>query len=256
MNRVSVLFSAAILIFYSNVALAQTIDLTVDQSNSFVTIFALGEAEVSSLTGVSTLELTPASEPFDLAHVATLDLSMADGFIIDTGLVDIIVEPDGASVFFTEVGDVGTVDGNNQFDQFGNIFGIAGEAVVDPLIGPPDVIDLGTVKPVQFDIMGAQLEVSGSTITLTTDVVLNFEFELPIGGSATMTLDGVVVLNGELPAGVIGDVNCDGMVDLLDVSPFVQLLASGGFSDKADINADGVVDLLDVSPFVALLAGG
>ena len=51
----------------------------------------------------------------------------------------------------------------------------------------------------------------------------------------------------------LGDVNCDGFVDLLDVSPFVQTLASGSFDDKADINRDGIVNLLDVAPFVNLL---
>ena len=55
---------------------------------------------------------------------------------------------------------------------------------------------------------------------------------------------------------LLGDINCDGVVDLLDVSPFVDLLVGGGFSPKADINGDGVVDLLDVGPFVAILTGG
>ena len=55
---------------------------------------------------------------------------------------------------------------------------------------------------------------------------------------------------------LIGDVNCDGEINLLDVSPFVELVSTGGFSVKADINGDGVVDLLDVAPFVVLLTGG
>ena len=52
---------------------------------------------------------------------------------------------------------------------------------------------------------------------------------------------------------VLGDINCDGEVNLLDVTPFVDLLTSGMFLDKADINGDGSVDLLDVGPFVDLL---
>ena len=54
---------------------------------------------------------------------------------------------------------------------------------------------------------------------------------------------------------VLGDVNCDGTVNLLDVAPFIELINSGGFSDKADINGDGTLDLLDVGPFVDLLSG-
>ena len=55
---------------------------------------------------------------------------------------------------------------------------------------------------------------------------------------------------------MLGDVNCDGSVDLLDVTPFVDLISSGGFNAKADINMDGAVNLLDVVPFVNLLSGG
>ncbi len=54
---------------------------------------------------------------------------------------------------------------------------------------------------------------------------------------------------------LLGDVNCDGMVDLSDVNPFVSLVTSGQYLDKADINMDGSVDLLDVQPFVELLLG-
>ena len=53
---------------------------------------------------------------------------------------------------------------------------------------------------------------------------------------------------------VVGDLNGDGFVDLLDVQPFVDALASGVFNESADINEDGFVDLLDVQPFVSLLA--
>jgi hypothetical protein len=54
---------------------------------------------------------------------------------------------------------------------------------------------------------------------------------------------------------LLGDVNGDGEVNLLDVQPFIDLLASGGFLPEADINGDGLVNLLDVDPFVALLSG-
>ena len=45
-------------------------------------------------------------------------------------------------------------------------------------------------------------------------------------------------------------------VNLLDVQPFIDLLSSGEFSNKADINEDGEVNLLDVAPFVTILSGG
>ena len=54
----------------------------------------------------------------------------------------------------------------------------------------------------------------------------------------------------------LGDVNRDGSVDLLDVQPFVQLLASDTYQPEADINGDGEVNLLDINGFIALLSGG
>ena len=56
--------------------------------------------------------------------------------------------------------------------------------------------------------------------------------------------------------GTLGDVNCDGSVDLLDVSPFVNLIARKDFDTKADVNQDGVVNLLNVAPFVELIIAG
>ncbi len=55
---------------------------------------------------------------------------------------------------------------------------------------------------------------------------------------------------------VVGDVNQDGAIDLLDVSPFVDLLVSGIYQCEADVDENGAIDLLDVAPFVKLLSVG
>ena len=65
----------------------------------------------------------------------------------------------------------------------------------------------------------------------------------------------LVLLTPQIDA-ILGDVNQDGIVDLLDVAPFVALLATGGFQAEADINQDGAVNLLDIDPFIAILIGG
>ena len=52
-----------------------------------------------------------------------------------------------------------------------------------------------------------------------------------------------------------GDINCDEVVNLLDVSPFIDLLSSGTYNAKGDLNFDGELNLLDVQPFVDVLAG-
>ena len=62
----------------------------------------------------------------------------------------------------------------------------------------------------------------------------------------------LTVVDNSVP---LGDVNLDGNVNLLDIAPFVSLIANSGFQGEADINLDGVVDLLDVSPFIVLLVG-
>ncbi|MEM9410805.1 MAG: endonuclease/exonuclease/phosphatase family protein [Planctomycetota bacterium] len=52
---------------------------------------------------------------------------------------------------------------------------------------------------------------------------------------------------------ILGDLNNDQMTDLLDVGPFVEVLAEGGFLIQADVNEDGTFDLLDVMPFIDIL---
>ena len=72
--------------------------------------------------------------------------------------------------------------------------------------------------------------------------------------SATKAFDGNDI--GLIGQPIIpGDVNCDGETNLLDVAPFVNLIASGSYLNKADMNEDGSVDLLDVAPFIDLLSG-
>ncbi len=53
---------------------------------------------------------------------------------------------------------------------------------------------------------------------------------------------------------LMGDVNCDGLVNLLDVQPFVDLIAGGDYNPKADFDGNGFVNLLDVGPFIGVLS--
>ena len=52
---------------------------------------------------------------------------------------------------------------------------------------------------------------------------------------------------------VLCDINLDGVVNLLDVSPFIDLLGSGEYLLQGDTNSDGVINLLDVSGFIDCL---
>ena len=85
-----------------------------------------------------------------------------------------------------------------------------------------------------------------------------FELEGTIGqhdAGQAMTGGGYSISGGFWTRRVIlGDINGDGVVDLLDVSPFIDILSSGTYVPEADVNEDGAVDLLDIAPFVDLLA--
>ena len=52
-----------------------------------------------------------------------------------------------------------------------------------------------------------------------------------------------------------GDVDLSGTVDFDDISPFIEILANGGFSAEADCDESGVVDFDDIAPFISALAG-
>lgn len=254
----NLIVSTLLLFCCSESLLGQTVvDLTVDQSQSFATVSVLGGSDVTSISGTAVLQLDAPAEPFSTAQISELDLTMADGFsiLLLAGTVEVSVDPNGATVMFVQVGGPGMVNASNQFDQVGNLFGVTGMSMIDSLFGD-EVIDLSTVKPVPFDIVGAQITVDGTQLTLEAQVNIDFDFEV-IGGNATMNLNGPLVLTGNLPeeTDIPGDLNCDGAVDLLDVAPFVAALSSGEFNPKADITGDGIVNLLDVQPFVDLLAG-
>ena len=128
------------------------------------------------------------------------------------------------------------------------------------------------------DAIGGNVRLLGGSLTLVFTVgnvpPVGTEFEicqgvesgqfggLPDGAVVSAALgrqyvinyvDGSVFLTAEEL--LLGDVNGDGLLNLLDVAPFVELLASGNYLGAADVNMDGSVNLLDVTGFVELLAG-
>jgi hypothetical protein len=62
--------------------------------------------------------------------------------------------------------------------------------------------------------------------------------------------------NLEESAVLLGDVNRDGVFDSLDIKPFVNLIAGGGYQPEGDLaprgNPDGIVDALDIYPFIVI----
>lgn len=79
---------------------------------------------------------------------------------------------------------------------------------------------------------------------------------LELLGSATAESKGIIVGTAIQAEVVLGDVNLDGAVNLLDISPFVDVIQGGTYQCEADINQDGLVNLLDVGAMVNILSGG
>lgn len=238
----------------ANSTSGQTIDLTVDQTQSSLTIGVLGISDTSEVIGDGSIELAPASEPFSEAQLSSLSLTAVDGFSINILIfVNISSAPGSAMVNMLNPGPTGNVDANNQFTQLGNLVQFLGVIdVSDPfnLAGGSMTVDLSTTDPVLLDLQNIQLSTAGDTLTVSSSI----DVEIDLNGFAVSTT-GTVVLTGDLPEFLLGDVNQDGTVDLLDVNPFVELLSNSLFQLEADINMDGEVNLLDIAGFVDLLAG-
>lgn len=212
---------------------------------------------------------------------ATVDISSGSG--VANVSIDIAIENPTASAlpiagysFFLEVEPTGTglptgVTFDNPAATYssGNGAGLLSGANANGTINlTPAAGDLGLGQIQFFDATVA----AGATENLLT---VNFVVDLAVAvaGDYSVSLsaagqNSISSLNNTnqtftssagvltLDAGplVLGDVNCDGAVDFLDIGPFIALLSSGGFLDKADINQSGAVDFLDIGPFIALLS--
>ncbi len=260
----------------------------IDNAGGFDTFLIRYIDQGQNLTRDWARQIGTPQDDFGNAVTASTDLSNNPAIFVagssDGGLGNASGTLGGSDAFlikYDELGDMqwserfGTLFNDQGFgvaaDGSGNVY-ITGETrgLVDQPTGPPssDAIDAYVAmyrdNPTQGILQDAeQLQAIGnfsgtiddigrgvSASTLGTVLVTGFTSGDDIMGEVSS--DAFIV---ELSAPILGDVNCDGVVDLLDVQPFVDLLTSGGFSDKADINGDGVVDLLDVGPFVDLISG-
>ena len=122
---------------------------------------------------------------------------------------------------------------------------VIGNSLIQAGAAGPDV-DL--VVPAEYSAVAGDFDPTSSDMILRIGCTL-------ADNDWWFAVDNILIEADSKGGVLLGDVNCDGVVDLLDVSPFVDLITSGEFSSKGDINQDGVVDLLDVGPFVALLTG-
>jgi hypothetical protein len=71
----------------------------------------------------------------------------------------------------------------------------------------------------------------------------------------TFSVDWIRVYQAVEQNFILGDVNDDGLVNFLDISPFIEFLSSGIYSEAADTNEDGAINFSDIQPFILLLTG-
>ena len=252
MRRCLILLAALV---FSHECFGQTVDLTINQNQSSVSFSVLGSSDTSSITGSCSVEFDSAVPPFSSAQITELELSLADGFDI-TVLIFVSVEaaPDSIMISLQQPGPAGNIDGNNQFSQLGNLVSTTGMVDLnDPLnlAGGSmtfDLADSGLV-PVYFN--NVEVQIDGSDLTISAALVLNLN-----ANGFDVDVNGTLVAEGKVPTFLLGDVNQDGAVNLLDVDPFVELLANNEFQLEADMNQDGNVNLLDVTGFIDALANG
>ena len=124
----------------------------------------------------------------------------------------------------------------------------------------------GTTYCLAFQVGPVSLDANDALLVDFDDIAPNSNIFIEDNQRFTLNTTSLVFPINSTPAGpgfranvngrfgLIGDVNCDGSIDLLDVQPFVDSLASGLYEIKADINGDGENDLLDVAPFVDLVS--
>ena len=108
-------------------------------------------------------------------------------------------------------------------------------------------------------LLNNPFEVSDRDVTLTGKYPNGDPFEFELNSQSVTGNDyfhtGANLSVTLVASEILGDLNGDAEVSLLDIMPFVSLLAMGDYAPLADINQDNEVDLLDVEPFVAILVG-
>ena len=197
-------------------------------------------------------------------HESNLD--DADAFLTVTPAGGLISSTANLYAFFTVPTYTFTFCGLENSEAFSTlVLQIATTEIIDETrfdIPPSEFIELGELSSLPFD--GDELPVyfywvewTGLPATSDFEVAVEgMQMHASFCGARAAHFNSSMIVDVSFGDTVLlGDVNCDGNVDLLDVSPFVELITSGTFSAKADMNQDGTVNLLDVEPFVTALTG-
>lgn len=137
-------------------------------------------------------------------------------------------------------------------DQISGLFGsvgVTGNGIINSNTGPI-ILDQG-YDPEGDAFLFATVDFTALSIGTVDFNASNSDGICASGGLAITPVAG----NATIEVILRGDFNDDEMVNLLDVSAFVDLLASGKFDPAGDFNMDGVISGLDIGGFVDAIVG-
>ena len=145
----------------------------------------------------------------------------------------------------------GAIGPNNQSIELMAFSGGQGTGIITANTGP--VLFDQLYDPTNDAFLFGCFEFRVSSLGVTDIALSEGQKGIVHDGAVINPTFGSLVVTGN---GTIGDIDGDGAINLLDVQPFIDLIANGGYSDAADTNRDGCVNLLDVNSFVEILAYG
>ena len=167
-----------------------------------------------------------------------------------------IAQSADAPMLFNGATDAGLTDGNrvsfsvvltrnagNSFDFSTNATEQEGDVVYPEISGSYD-----PVNPTSGDTTVANIAINSFD-----GVVFGLFDDDPFASNPDGAYEVANIRVADFPF-ILGDINRDRLVGFLDISPFITVLAVGGFQPEADTNGDRAVDFLDISPFIILLS--
>ena len=246
----------------TTVAQAQVIPLTIDATQSSVSITIADADSSSPLSGDATIELQSTTTQSDTAQISDLNLVLDDGlrFNLFSGIARAFTLPsDVATISLMSPGAAGSVTGNT-FNQLANSLMLGGDLEITDrfgFAGGDQTFDLAGVPISPVDFTDVNITRLGNSITVSNSVTINESINFGMI-DLPLVIEMNLVATGVVPEEIVllGDVNQNGAVDCFDISPFIIMLIRQGFSEEADCNQNGSFNYLDIPPFIALLSGG
>lgn len=245
--------------FLPSFAEAQSIPLTIDPTQSSVSISIGGDSSGSGLSGDVSIDIQTLGPPSGSAQITDLNLLVDDAisFRFVGGLVSASASAGDITISMDTPGAAGTLSGG-AFDQLENLLVLGGGLnVSDPfgLAGGSQSFALSEIDLGPVDINSVNVSQSGNVITVSGSITISEMIELGTS-EVPLVVDMTYFASGTAPdPALLGDVNRDSAVNFLDIAPFIALLSDGGFQDEADIDRNTLVNFLDIGPFITILSG-